>query len=106
MTGEDHSKIDNSEVYSEKISTEKYNEKVNQDFDKKVTKDLDEPWVVDSQGNKLDEEHAPAYLYTEDDLDIAIINDISLTEDDPNTKAFTFRALLVGAVCIHYFTQS
>jgi hypothetical protein len=100
MTGADTLK-DESVVYSEKVITE--NEKR---LDEKHAEDsFEEPWI--SQPKGLDElENQPKkkfHLSDETELDIAIINDITVTEDDPSLKSVTFRSVLIGVVCTVMF---
>lgn len=63
----------------------------------------DEFWLRDSKDVKIDEEskHFDAEHHEEtDEIDIAIVNEIAVTDDDPTLQAFSVRALVVGVVSI------
>lgn len=101
MTG-DEDTYGGDYVLSEKIITESsetekaYSLKEKYDPDEKNKHVLE---LTDSKDRKFDAEHqVDTYLQTQEDLDIAIINEVTLTEDDVNMKCLTFRAILVGAV--------
>lgn len=92
-------------VYSEKIvtdeseKTETFNEKELHDGEEQ-----DEFWLKDSKDIKKDGEQQDLdYLATEDDLDIAIINDLSVTEDDTTLRSVTVRSLLIGVVSVIFY---
>ncbi|OBZ90719.1 Oligopeptide transporter 4 [Choanephora cucurbitarum] len=91
---EDHNRADREEVLSEKVPTTNQQEKTEEVLNEKGHTDLDEPWIAE----KYDTEKPPVYISGEDDLDIAIINDVSVTEDDPTMKVMTFRAVLTGVL--------
>lgn len=44
------------------------------------------------------EEQDTKKLHNEEDLDIAIVNDVALTEDDTSLKAVTVRSVVIGVV--------
>ncbi|CEJ01109.1 Putative OPT family small oligopeptide transporter [Rhizopus microsporus] len=61
----------------------------------------DEFWLRDSKDVKIDEEskHFDAEHHEEtDEIDIAIVNEIAVTDDDPTLQAFSVRALVVGVL--------
>lgn len=83
-------------VYSEKIlatrSDSSLDEKYNPDNMSQLT---------DSKDRKTDAEHQiDAFGESQEDLDIAIINEITLIDDDVNMKVLTVRAMLVGVVSL------
>jgi hypothetical protein len=102
MAGEDLNRED--VVYSEKIVTEE-SEKT-EAFDEKAVhngEEHDEFWLKDSKETKDDIENLEdrALFAAEDgDLDIAIINDLAVTDDDPTLRCVTVRSLVVGIVSI------
>lgn len=92
-------------VHSEKIVTEHSEKTETYDHDDKHITDGEEQqddfWLKDSKDVKQDSEHQDLdYISNEDELDIAIINDIAVTEDDTTLKSLTFRSLLTGFVSI------
>lgn len=86
-------------VYSEKFITEgsetdKAYEKHDQD-----KKDNPSLQLTDFKDRRADAEHqSDGYVYSEEDLDLAIINEVTVTEDDVTIRSLTFRSLLVGSV--------
>lgn len=90
-------------VYSEKIVTDHTEKTETYDHDEKHTADgeehQDDFWLKDSKDVKQDSENQELdYFANEDELDIAIINDIAVTEDDTTLKSLTFRSLLTGFI--------
>lgn len=90
-------------VYSEKIVTDHTEKTETYDHNEKHTADgeehQDDFWLKDSKDVKQDSENQELdYFANEDELDIAIINDIAVTEDDTTLKSLTFRSLLTGFV--------
>lgn len=56
-------------------------------------------WLKDSKDTKLDpEEQSDDFLPMEDDIDIAIVNDLAVTEDDTTLRSVTVRSIIVGTV--------
>lgn len=98
--GEDHLNREDV-VYSEKIITEDSEKSETYQHDEKNVLDggehSDEFWLKDSKDTKNDGEGLD-FLSTEDELDIAIINDIAITEDDTSLKSLTVRSVLTGFV--------
>jgi hypothetical protein len=62
-----------------------------------------EAWIPDLDESEKDTESLkhPAFFENADELDIAIVNDITTLEDDPTLKSITLRAILVGFVSIY-----
>lgn len=92
-------------VYSEKIITEESEKTETYDHEvKRVNGEehTDEFWLKDAKDNKIDNEGLD-FLSTEDELDIAIINDIAVTEDDTTLRSLTFRSLFTGFVSIQLY---
>lgn len=59
----------------------------------------DDLWLKDSKDIKLDnEEQSEEFSPSEEDLDMAIINDLAITDDDTTLRAITVRSLLIGTV--------
>lgn len=79
----------------EDASSEKL-EKVNSDFKEK---DYIDTLPIDDI-DKLDDfaEQDTKKLHNEEDLDIAIVNDVALTEDDTTLRSVTVRSILIGVV--------
>jgi hypothetical protein len=100
MAGEDTNRDDY--VYSEKIVTSESEKGQDYSADEKYVHDgeeYQESHLQDSKERKLDAEHQLAeYLDNEDELDIAIINEIATIDDDTNMRCLTFRSMLVGCV--------
>ncbi|OBZ86013.1 Oligopeptide transporter 5 [Choanephora cucurbitarum] len=76
-----------------------HNEKVPNDYQE------DKVWVKDHSEKHLDQESSNSSIddnlfsrKNEEDLDIAIINDVAITEDDPTLKAITVRSIIVGVL--------
>jgi hypothetical protein len=99
MTGANNPK-DDGVVYSEKIITEDF-EKYTEDEKEDHYDDLDEPWISESKGSDELEIQPKKKLHLSDEaeLDMAIVNDISVTEDDPSLRSVTFRSILIAVVC-------
>ncbi|KAL0143439.1 OPT oligopeptide transporter protein-domain-containing protein [Mucor lusitanicus] len=79
----------------EDASSEKL-EKVNSDFKEK---DYIDTLPIDDI-DKLDDfaEQDTKKLHNEEDLDIAIVNDVALTEDDTTLRPVTVRSILIGVL--------
>lgn len=59
----------------------------------------DDVWLKDSKDIKLDnEEQSEEFSPSEEDLDMAIINDLAITDDDTTLRSITVRSLLIGTV--------
>lgn len=72
-------------------------EKIDSDFKEKDF--IDTPWVPDKIGAYEEEDNnSNRSLRNEEDLDIAIVNDVALTEDDTSLKAVTVRSVFIGVV--------
>ncbi|KAG2194924.1 hypothetical protein INT47_005600 [Mucor saturninus] len=58
-----------------------------------------ESWLQDSKDMKLDPEgQSDDFLPMEDDIDIAIVNDLAVTEDDATLRSVTVRSIIVGTL--------
>lgn len=71
--------------------------------DEKEIENKEEYWLNDAKDVKLDEENTNNFKesYSEiDETDIAIINDVTVVEDDPELLCFTIRGLIIGIVSI------
>ncbi|KAG1144576.1 hypothetical protein G6F37_006107 [Rhizopus arrhizus] len=67
--------------------------------DEKEIENKEEYWLNDAKDVKLDEENTNDFKesYSEiDETDIAIINDVTVVEDDPELLCFTIRGLIIG----------
>ncbi|GAA5807762.1 hypothetical protein MFLAVUS_001139 [Mucor flavus] len=88
-------------IISEKIDTDG-TEKIEAYYDEKIAQDTssqDEPWLKNSKDLKIDAEYQNIdYFANEDELDIAIINDLAVTEDDTTLRAITFRSIFTGFI--------
>lgn len=91
MAGEEENRR-NDFVISEKIEDEKpvYDGEKNEEL-----------WLKDSKDLKLDyEEQSTDFLPMEDDMDIAIVNDLAVTEDDITLRSVTVRSIIIGVVSL------
>lgn len=79
----------------EHVSSEKL-EKIDPDFKEKDYIDT----IPFDDVDKLDDfaEQDTKKIHNEEDLDIAIVNDVAVTEDDTSLKPVTVRSLLIGVV--------
>ena len=93
MTVGEHRDEDN--VYSEKIMTE--DTEKTEAYEYTENQEHDPSWLNDSKDAE-GQFQRNNFLDEEDELDIAIINDIAITEDDTTLRAFTFRAIFTGFV--------
>ncbi|KAI8048032.1 OPT family small oligopeptide transporter [Gilbertella persicaria] len=78
--------------------TQQISEKVVTESDHK-----EDAWVKDYREKNLDQESKSSdeniFSYkNEEDLDMAIINDVAITDDDPTLRAATFRSVIVGCI--------
>ncbi|KAG2195370.1 hypothetical protein INT47_004478 [Mucor saturninus] len=79
-------------VYSEKILSTESNGSLDEKYDHDNISQL-----TDSKDRKLDAEHQiHAFGEGEEDLDMAIINEITVTEDDVNMRSLTVRSMVVS----------
>ncbi|GAA5808032.1 hypothetical protein MFLAVUS_001414 [Mucor flavus] len=88
-------------IISKKIGADR-TEKTEAYDDEKIAQDTssqDEPWLQDCKDIKIDAEHQNIdYIANEDELDIAIVNDLALTEDDTTLRTITFRSIFTGLI--------
>ena len=89
-------------VYSETVSvkgsekTQTYDE-LDEKHDLKDAKDIkDDP----------ETQQKSEFFENEDELDIAIINDVAITDDDTTLRALTFRSIVTGFVSTYILTFS
>lgn len=100
MAGDQDNRKDD-DVFSEKIINSESEKVESFSLDEKHAQEYRKSQLSDSKDRKLDAEHQlDPYLMDQDELDIAIINEVTVTEDDVNMKCLTFRAMLVGIVSI------
>lgn len=67
----------------------------------KETKDQEEFWLKNTSDVKADEElvkHDDNHYFNADETDLAIVNEIAITEDTSNVPIITVRAIVVGVV--------
>lgn len=72
-------------------------------FPEKATEDQEEFWLQDAKDAKIDDEKFvldEAHFEETDEIDIAIVNEVTITEDDPELLCFTIRSFIIGIVCI------
>lgn len=79
----------------EDVSSEKL-EKINSDFKEKDYIDT----IAFDDVDKMDDfsEQDTKKFHNEEDLDIAIVNDVAVTEDDTSLRSVTVRSVLIGVV--------
>ncbi|KAG1139123.1 hypothetical protein G6F37_009983 [Rhizopus arrhizus] len=68
-------------------------------FPEKATEDQEEFWLQDAKDAKIDDEKFvfdEAHFEETDEIDIAIVNEVTITEDDPELLCFTIRSFVIG----------
>lgn len=103
MAGDEDNKRDDY-VFSEKIVTGESEKVQAYSLDEKNGEEYQGSILTNAKDRKNDHEHQfNDYLDENEDLDMAIINEITITEDDVNTRVLTFRAMFVAIVSDLYF---
>lgn len=88
-------------VYSEKIITTRSDASLDEKYDEDKSSQL-----TNSKDRKLDPEHQlNTFGEDQEDFDLAVINEIALTEDDVNMKVLTLRSMLIGCVSVFTFKE-
>lgn len=85
-------------VTKDELHSEKKEEEI---IYEKETKGQEEFWLKDTSDVKADEElakHDDDHYFNADETDLAIVNEIAITEDTPNVPIITARAIVVGVV--------
>ncbi|KAI7895930.1 OPT family small oligopeptide transporter [Mucor mucedo] len=96
MAGEEDNKR-GEYVLSEKIVTDESEKTHGYDLDEKHGDEYQESVLSNAKDRKNDHEHQfNDYLVDHEDLDMAIINEVTVTEDDVNMRVLTFRAMFVA----------
>ncbi|RCH93242.1 hypothetical protein CU097_011933 [Rhizopus azygosporus] len=85
-------------VTKDELHSEKKEEEI---IYEKETKGQEEFWLKDTSDVKADEElakHDDDHYFNADETDLAIVNEIAITEDTPNVPIITARAIVVGVI--------
>ncbi|CAO3697429.1 unnamed protein product [Rhizopus stolonifer] len=79
-----------------------HKEEKTETLDEKITDTQEEFWLKDAKDVKLDEEENPVFneehFEETDEIDIAIVNEVTIVDDDPELLSFTVRGLFVGII--------
>lgn len=83
-----------------------HKEEKTETLDEKITDTQEEFWLKDAKDVKLDEEENRVFneehFEETDEIDIAIVNEVTIVDDDPELLSFTIRGLFVGIVSITF----